>query len=444
MVDQATAALAAARSGAQAAAWISTLSVGEPCPVCRQTVAALPDHDVSAELAAAETAVAVATATLKQRRSSANEAVARAHTLTARLVDRQKELGALGLPPGAADIQAVDQLESRLAEVRQLSLQAKSTEAAVAAAERAVVAAERAIEAAEQAEHALRTTFNAQRDSVSSLVPPPAAGRSLSDDWSELSQWARQTSTDRQAARAVVAEEGKTVAAAKADLLERLAALAQPLELDPEPTTMLQTVARAQASTEAEVARIAERLAELDRWKVEVSELRSEQRVQDSLGRHLAAGGFEGWLLTEALEDLVDRASVRLKELSNGQYSLAAADRVFRIIDHNNAGEQRDVRTLSGGETFLASLSLALALADSIRELAPVDSPRLGSMFLDEGFGTLDADTLDVVASTIEELSSSGRLVGIVTHIEALAERMPVRYQVTKGPTSSSVERVML
>ncbi len=444
LVDRATADLVAARSGADAAAWISTLSVGEPCPVCRQTVAALPDHDVSAELAAAETAVTVATTTLKQRRSSANDAAARAHTLAARLVDRQKELGALGLPVGVADADAAEHLESRLAEVRQLTLQAKAIEAAVAAAERAVVAAERAIEAAEQAEHALRTTFTAQRDLVAVLSPPAATGRSLHDDWSELHHWAEQQTIQRHAARAVVAEEGKTVAAAKADLLERLAVLAEPLGLDPDPTTMLQTVARAQASTEAEIARISERLAELDRWRAEVGDLRSAQRVQDSLGRHLAASGFEGWLLTEALEDLVERASVRLKELSNGQYSLAAADRVFRIIDHNNAGEQRDVRTLSGGETFLASLSLALALADSIRELAPVDSPRLGSMFLDEGFGTLDADTLDVVASTIEELSASGRLVGIVTHIEALAERMPVRYQVSKGPTSSSVERVML
>ena len=189
--------------------------------------------------------------------------------------------------------------------------------------------------------------------------------------------------------------------------------------------------------------RLSERLAELDEWRVDASGLRNEQRVNESLGRQLAAGGFEGWLLTEALENLVDRASVRLQELSNGQYSLAAQDRTFRIVDHNNAGEQRDVRTLSGGETFLASLALALALADSIRELAPVDTPRLGSMFLDEGFGTLDAETLDVVASTIEELSTSGRLVGVVTHIEALAERMPVRYLVSKGVTSSSVERVL-
>ncbi len=443
VVDRAAAAAATARRGADAAAWTSLLIVGEPCPVCRQDIVAVPDHDPSAELASADAVLSAATETLRQRRAAANEADARAHTLSARLDDRQREMGTLGLP-GDDAAEEVEQLERRLDDARQLALQAKAAETTVGSAERASVAAERAVETAEEAEHALRSTFNTQRDLVASLSPPAAAGRSLHDDWSELQQWARQQDEDRQATRVVVAEEGKTVAAAKADLLERLAALARPLGLDPDAGTMPQTVARAQASTEAEIARISERLAELDRWRVEVTDLRSEQRVQESLGRHLAASGFEGWLLTEALEDLVDRASVRLKELSNGQYSLAAADRVFRIIDHNNAGEQRDVRTLSGGETFLASLALALALADSIRELAPVDSPRLGSMFLDEGFGTLDADTLDIVASTIEELSASGRLVGIVTHIEALAERMPVRYQVSKGPTSSSVERILL
>ncbi|MDA3038239.1 MAG: SMC family ATPase [Actinomycetota bacterium] len=442
--ERATAASAAARAGADAAAWIAMLVVGEPCPVCRQDVAVVPDHDPSAELAVAEAALSAANVRLAQHTASANEASARAHTLTARYDDRRTELEALGLGPKGAAPDEIDQLELRLADARHLASLAKSADVGVSAAERAVMAAERSLLSAEEAEKGLRAGFNAQRDLVAPFGPPTPHGHSLADDWSELRQWADEQTVHRQATRLAVAEEGKSVAAAKAEFLEQLASLAQPLGLDPDPTTLVQTLARAQASTEAEIARIAERLAELDRWRNEVAGLRSQQRVHDSLGRHLAAGGFEGWLLTEALDDLVERASVRLRELSNGQYSLAAADRVFRIIDHNNAGEQRDVRTLSGGETFLASLALALALADSIRELAPDDSPRLGSMFLDEGFGTLDADTLDVVASTIEELSAGGRLIGIVTHIDALAERMPVRYQVSKGPASSSVERILV
>ena len=110
--------------------------------------------------------------------------------------------------------------------------------------------------------------------------------------------------------------------------------------------------------------------------------------------------------------------------------------------DHRNADDLRSVKTLSGGETFLASLSLALALADNVAALSATGAPRLESMFLDEGFGSLDPETLDVVASAIEELGASGRMVGVVTHIRELADRLPVRYEVRKLPDGSVVERI--
>ena len=110
--------------------------------------------------------------------------------------------------------------------------------------------------------------------------------------------------------------------------------------------------------------------------------------------------------------------------------------------DHTNADEVRSARTLSGGETFLASLSLALAVADATAELAPEGAPRMESIFLDEGFGTLDPHTLDTVATAVEELGTTGRFVGIVTHIRELADRMPVRLEVTKTGGSATVERI--
>ena len=160
------------------------------------------------------------------------------------------------------------------------------------------------------------------------------------------------------------------------------------------------------------------------------------------LGNLLRSDGFEKWLLQEVLEDLVSRATIRLRELSGGQFSLVSAEGGFQICDHRNADEVRDARTLSGGETFLASLSLALALADASADLAVEGSAPLESIFLDEGFGTLDPDTLDVVASTLEELGATGRMVGVVTHIRELAERMPIRLEVSKGPSTSTVVRV--
>ncbi len=86
--------------------------------------------------------------------------------------------------------------------------------------------------------------------------------------------------------------------------------------------------------------------------------------------------------------------------------------------------------------------TVEVALADATAELASEGAPSLESIFLDEGFGTLDPTTLDVVASAIEELGSAGRMVAVVTHIRELAERMPVRLEVTKVGASSRVERV--
>src|SRR4029450_5425250 len=120
---------------------------------------------------------------------------------------------------------------------------------------------------------------------------------------------------------------------------------------------------------------------------------------------HLSANRFEKWLLDEALHTLVAAASDRLLELSGGAFSLAGDGRSggFAVVDYVNAGQVRSARTLSGGETFLASLALALALADQVAGLAAAGAARLDALFLDEGFGTLDPDTLDVVATALDE-----------------------------------------
>jgi exonuclease SbcC len=102
------------------------------------------------------------------------------------------------------------------------------------------------------------------------------------------------------------------------------------------------------------------------------------------------------------------------------------------------------VRTLSGGETFQASLALALALSEQLAGLSTA-SASLESIMLDEGFGTLDVATLDAVAATLENLAARGdRMVGVVTHVPALAERIPVRYEISKDARSSRVTRVGL
>ncbi len=102
------------------------------------------------------------------------------------------------------------------------------------------------------------------------------------------------------------------------------------------------------------------------------------------------------------------------------------------------SGRVRPAKTLSGGESFLASLSLALGLADVVA--AETGGALLDTLFVDEGFGTLDADTLDVVMDTLDELRAGGRVVGLVSHVEELRQRIPVRLRVRKSRTGSTLQ----
>jgi exonuclease SbcC len=183
-----------------------------------------------------------------------------------------------------------------------------------------------------------------------------------------------------------------------------------------------------------ELRRIDEALERAAKLREEVDAARVEHRIAHTLGELLKSDHFEKWVLAEALGVLVDAASRTLLSLSQGHYSLRySSDEEFVVVDHRNADETRSVRTLSGGETFQAALALALALSDQLAELSAAGGAKLDAIFCDEGFGSLDADTLDAVASTIESLATSGRVVGLVTHVPALAERVPVRFRVHDG-----------
>ncbi|MEQ1572394.1 MAG: SbcC/MukB-like Walker B domain-containing protein, partial [Myxococcota bacterium] len=175
---------------------------------------------------------------------------------------------------------------------------------------------------------------------------------------------------------------------------------------------------------------------------------REHEEASAEAGRHqklahdLRANGFRAWLLRDAFEALVTGASARLGELS-GRYALTfdPERREILVVDHDNADETRRADTLSGGETFLASLALALELSEQVQRTT--GAVRLDSLFVDEGFGTLDPETLDTVASAIETLGATRRMVGIITHVAGLTERLPARLDVRKGPSGSTVTRVV-
>lgn len=152
----------------------------------------------------------------------------------------------------------------------------------------------------------------------------------------------------------------------------------------------------------------------------------------EQLSTDLKGDRFQDFLLEHYQAGLLARASELIKELSQGRYALRLEEGEYKVLDRWTEA-LRPVRTLSGGESFMASLSLALSLSEHLSR------GRIGALFLDEGFGTLDSETLEQVASVLEALPTQGRLVGIVTHVEALAERLPARLMVEKSPAGSKV-----
>ncbi|MBO1520125.1 AAA family ATPase [Oceanisphaera pacifica] len=130
------------------------------------------------------------------------------------------------------------------------------------------------------------------------------------------------------------------------------------------------------------------------------------------------------------LEHLVQLANQRLARL-HGRYQLArqaGGELELSVIDTWQADVARDTQTLSGGESFLVSLALALALSDLVSSKTRIDS-----LFLDEGFGTLDAETLEVALDALDALNASGKMIGVISHIDALKERVPVQIKLSKS-----------
>lgn len=168
---------------------------------------------------------------------------------------------------------------------------------------------------------------------------------------------------------------------------------------------------------------------------------REEATLARDLASLLHVNRFPAFLRERAMGVLAEAGSAQLRQISGGRYDLIADGQDFAVEDLWNASEPRPVRTLSGGETFLASLALALALAEHLPALAGNGHHNtLESLFIDEGFSHLDAETLDIVASALEVLGQDRRrLIGVVTHVPALAERMPARITVHKSQGGSSL-----
>ncbi|HEV2244359.1 MAG TPA: SMC family ATPase [Streptosporangiaceae bacterium] len=275
------------------------------------------------------------------------------------------------------------------------------------------------------------------------LGAPEVDAADLAAAWDTLGAWAiaqRAGRDERQPGLAAAARDLGQQLARGADALTALLAEHGITGLT-DPARITAAVAEARTRAEKELEKVRQTLKQAARLDRQIAETREEEQVASTLGGLLKANAFERWLCSEALDSLVDEASATLMALSGGQYQLDRDERnELVVVDFEDAGARRPVHTLSGGETFQASLALALALSRQAVELSS-GMRDLNSMFLDEGFGTLDPDTLETVASTLERLAAdSGRMVGIVTHVAALAERVPVRFVVSRAGATSSLQ----
>lgn|GEM_PF-364724 len=194
------------------------------------------------------------------------------------------------------------------------------------------------------------------------------------------------------------------------------------------------------AAAEQNLGQLRERVERAEQLRAERARLEAEYALVRQLADDLRSEHFQEFVLEETFRELVAGASVRLLRFSQ-RYTLEyGEDGAIVVVDHDNAGERRSADTLSGGETFLASLSLALELSEQVQRSS--GAVALHSLFIDEGFGTLDPETLDHVACAIETLQTGGRMVGIVTHLQELSARLPTRVVVEKRPEGSRVRVV--
>lgn len=151
--------------------------------------------------------------------------------------------------------------------------------------------------------------------------------------------------------------------------------------------------------------------------------------------------GFVQYVSSIYLRQLCDHANIRFHRMTRNQLSLQLNENNdFEIIDYLNEGRSRSVKTLSGGQAFQVSLSLALALAESVQSNAQADK---NFFFIDEGFGTQDTESVNIVFETLSNLMKENRIVGIISHVEELKEKMPTALNIIKDEQRGSLIEII-
>ena len=477
--EHAEAAYDEAVQAAPAAALRPHLHVGEACPVCEQTVTTLPPpitNDLTDLKAARDKAVKLheqlqeayteqrtTLKTLEARLSDVSERAARAeedlkhrtellNTLTDKLGERE---------PSRLRAKLTAKQRALLAGLAASILEktgGSDPEAAHAALTQERTRIETGLRQAQTAFHAAQRTadrLNAEAFGIGERLGEAVDAQAQADKvFAELLSRTSFPNPDALRAAALPAEQQRTLTEKTeryAHDKEQLSRQAQGLDerlagktLEPgaleiarteqaQTETRLGEVQSRLGALKGELKRLAEQLETAKRLRQERGELEKTAALYGTLSRDLMVNNFPAYMLERVQAELAQRASDILKTVTEGRYDLFFRGDEYVVLDAWT-GSERSARTLSGGESFITSLALALALSDTL-----AGSTSLGALFLDEGFGTLDAETLEGVAKVLESLTAHGRMVGVITHVAALTERLPDRLIVHKGPEGSVV-----
>jgi exonuclease SbcC len=439
--------------------------------ICRMLGDRAPDRDAPVEIgietwvekriaalarsrkANEEAKAQLATAERTLERAKAEEAAARARLgereASRKRLEEEQSASLLRLATLAAEIRAVTESADPAAEARALEEQIRQLEASLKAASEEAATSQNRLMAAKEAQRLTAEAASAAREeareraecrdlsiALAGFAGEAAIREALLDDATatRLKEQVHKYAQDLHA----VEERFTTL---RADLGEERVSdeqLAAVEKLAADLTTELESALGQEKRLEEQVARMKERLKRGKELRQKLNVEEAALHVYDLLAGDLRSDKFQAYVLEEVFTELVEGASARLLKLTGERYSLEFNDDEIRVVDHDNADETRISDTLSGGETFLTSLALALELSDQVQRA--VGAVNLDSLFIDEGFGTLDPDTLALVAETLQGLRVGGRIVGIITHIPELRDEFAQQVIVTKRQGFSTVE----
>ncbi|MGR7023824.1 AAA family ATPase [Geodermatophilus sp. URMC 62] len=348
----------------------------------------------------------------------------------------------------AARADALSELSARLdaargedadlrARVDRLAGEAERCEAAVAAADEE----QRALAAAGEA----RTAARARAAAAGFDDVPDAAGALLADgELAGLDRRLREHDEARSVLAATLADPDLADLGERPDVAALQARCAELTARREEAVTALDQARRCAGALDGLAGDVVAAEVELAERRARAEQVGGLADLVGGRGANTLRMRLQSFVLAARLEQVAEVASRRLQEMSRGRYTFLHSDAMGRhgargglgldVLDEYT-GTRRPTKTLSGGESFMASLALALGLADVVT--AEAGGVQMDTLFVDEGFGTLDAQALDAVMTVLDELRRGGRTVGVISHLEELRTRVPTRLEVVAGRSGS-------